>query len=57
VLEGAGKMSKKQADALAEAEYEEFVARRRALLEAEGEAFSMRALEDAVKALPKPKGK
>lgn len=51
------KMSKKQADAHAEAQYEEFAARRRALLEAEGEEFSMRALEDAAKALPKPKGK
>lgn len=57
VLEGAGKMSKKQADAHAEAQYEEFAARRRALLEAEGEAFNMRALEDAAKALPKLKGK
>jgi hypothetical protein len=57
VLEGTGKMSKKQADAHAEAQYEEFAARRRALLEAEGEEFSMRALEDAAKALPKPKGK
>ena len=57
VLEGAGKMSKKQADAHAEAQYEEFAARRRALLEADGEAFNMRALEDAAKALPKSKGK
>ncbi len=57
VLEGAGKMSKKQADAYAEAQYEEFAAQRRALLEAEGEAFGMRALEDAAKALPKPKSK
>lgn len=55
VLEGAGKMSKKQADAHAEAQYEEFAARRRALLEADGEAFNMRALEDAAKALPKSK--
>ncbi|WP_422200588.1 virulence RhuM family protein [Aquabacterium sp.] len=57
VLEGAGKMSKKQADAHAEAEYEAFATRRRVLLEAEGEAFNMRALEDAAKTLPKPKGK
>lgn len=57
VLEGAGKMTKKQADAYAEAQYDEFAARRRALLEAEGEKLSMRALEDAAKALPKPKGK
>lgn len=57
VLEGAGKMSKKQADVHAEAQYEAFAARRRALLEAEGEEFGMRALEDAAKALPKPKRK
>jgi hypothetical protein len=50
-------MSKKQADAFAEAQYEEFAAQRRALLEAEGEAFGMRALEEAAKALPKPKSK
>jgi hypothetical protein len=54
VLEGAGKMSKKQADAFAEAQYEAFAAQRRAMLEAEGEAFSMRALENVAKALPKP---
>lgn len=57
VLEGAGKVSKKQADAIAEAQYEAFAAQRRALLEAEGEALGMRALEDAAKALPKPQGK
>jgi len=50
-------MSKKQADAHAEAQYEAFATRRRVLLEAEGEAFNMRALEDAAKTLPKPKGK
>ena len=48
---------KQQADTYAEAQYEEFAARRRALLEADGEAFNMRALEDAAKALPKSKGK
>jgi hypothetical protein len=57
VLEGAGTMSKKQASAFAEVQYEAFAAQRRALLEAEGEAFGMRALEDAAKALPKPKDK
>lgn len=55
VLEGAGRVSKKQADAHAEAEYEQFAARRRALLEAEGAELSVRALEDAAKALAKPK--
>jgi hypothetical protein len=53
VLEGAGQISKKQADALAEDQYEQFAARRRALLEAEGAEADVRALEDAVKALPK----
>ena len=57
VLTGAGRVSKKQADAHAESEYEQFAARRRALLEAEGAAFNVRALEDAAKALPKPKKK
>lgn len=57
VLTGAGRVSKKQADAHAESEYEQFALRRRALLEAEGAAFNVRALEDAAKALPKPKKK
>ena len=57
VLTGAGHVSKKQADAHAESEYEQFAARRRALLEAESAAFNVRALEDAAKALPKPKKK
>ncbi len=55
VLEGPGKMTKKQADAHAESQYEAFAAQRRALLEAEGEAFGMRALEDAARALTKQK--
>ncbi|MBY0241428.1 MAG: virulence RhuM family protein [Burkholderiaceae bacterium] len=53
VLEGAGRMSKKQADAHAEDQYEQFAARRRVLLEAEGAEANVRALEDAAKALPK----
>ncbi|CAH1207542.1 hypothetical protein NTGBS_70033 [Candidatus Nitrotoga sp. BS] len=57
VLEGAGRVSKKQADAHAESQYVEFAAQRRALLEAEGAEFNVRALEDAAKALPKPKKK
>lgn len=36
VLDGAGQVSKKQADAHAQSEYEQFAAQRRALLEAEG---------------------
>lgn len=54
VLEGAGHISKKQADAHAESQYEAFAAQRRALLEAEGAEFNVRALEEAAKALPKP---
>lgn len=57
VLEGAGRVSKKQADAHAEGQYEQFATQRRALLEAEGAEFNVRALEDAAKALPKPKPK
>ncbi len=54
VLDGAGQVSKKQADAHAESQYEQFAAQRRSLLEAEGAKFYVRALEDAAKALPKP---
>ena len=57
VLDGAGRVSKKQADAHAESQYEQFAARRRALLEAEGAEFNVRALEDAAKALPRPNKK
>lgn len=55
VLEGAGRVSKMQADAHAEAEYEQFAAQRRAWLEAEGAQFNARDLEDAAKALSNPK--
>lgn len=54
VLDGAGRVSKKQADAHAEGEYEQFAAQRRAFLEAEGAEVNVRALEAAAKALPKP---
>jgi len=54
VLDGAGQVSKKQADAHAEAQYEAFAAQRRSLLEAEGAEVNVRALEAAAKALPKP---
>jgi hypothetical protein len=57
VLDRAGRVSKKQADAQAEGQYEQFAARRRKLLEAEGAEFHVRALEDAAKALPKPEKK
>src|SRR5208337_4274313 len=46
VLSGAGSISKQDADGHAEAEYERFAARRRALLEAEGERTNLQALED-----------
>ncbi len=55
VLPNAGSISKLEADARAEAEYDEFVARRRALREAEGEQESFRLLEDATKARPPKK--
>lgn len=51
VLPDKGRISKVQADAKAEAEYEAFAAQRRALLEAEGE----RALRQALPAPARPK--
>lgn len=54
VLTGAGRVSKMDADAHAESEYEQYAARRRALLEAEGAEFNVRALEEAAKTLPNP---
>jgi len=52
VLPNAGNLSKKQADAHAEAEYMKFAAQRRALLESEGEAYNLNMLEAAAKVLP-----
>ena len=54
VLDGAGQVAKKRADAHAEGQYEQFAAQRRAMLEAEGAEVNVRALEAAAKALPKP---
>src|SRR5208282_5577977 len=54
VLVHKGKVSKADADAHAEAQYEEFAARRRAILEAEGERAHQQTLEDAAKQLPEP---
>ena len=54
VLEGGGKVSNQQATAHAQAQYEQFAAQRRTLLESEGAEFNMRTLEEAAKALPKP---
>ncbi len=53
VLDGAGQVAKKHADAHAQAQYEQFAAQRRALLEAEGAASNVRALEDAANTLTK----
>src|ERR1017187_1798715 len=52
VLGDKGSVSKTTADAHAEAEYEEFAARRRALLEAEAEREQLQPLEDAARKLP-----
>jgi hypothetical protein len=58
VLGDKGRVTKDAAHMLAEAEYEEFAARRRAMLEAEGERDAEKALEDAARRLPeKPKRK
>lgn len=57
VLGDAGKVSHAQAMAHAEQEYEQYAARRRAWLEAEGEVANVQALEESVKALPKGKPK
>ena len=55
VLDGAGSVSHQQAVIRAEAEYEQFAARRRALLETQGERDSVEALEAAAKQLEGPK--
>lgn len=55
ILPDAGKVSREQANRLAEAEYERFAARRRAALEAQGEADLLGLLEAEVKKLPKSK--
>ena len=52
VLGHKGKISKDEADAGAQAEYDQFAARRRALLEAEAERNPFQSLEDAAKQRP-----
>ncbi len=52
VLEGAGRVSKQEADAHAQQQYDQFTAERRAWLEAEGALAHLQALEDVAKALP-----
>ena len=55
VLAGAGSVSHQQAASRAEAEYERFAARRRALLEAQGKRDGVQALAEAAKRLEAPK--
>ena len=57
VLSTKGRVSKAAADAHAESEYEEFAARRRALVEAEAERTLDLTLEEAAQKLPKPAAK
>jgi hypothetical protein len=58
VLGDKGSVSKTTADAHAETEYEEFAARRRALLEAEAEREQLQPLDDSARKLPeRPKRK
>lgn len=52
VLPNAGRISREQADGLAEGEYERFAARRREQLEAAAESDVMRELEGLVRKLP-----
>jgi hypothetical protein len=53
ILPDAGKVSREEAHALAEAEYERYASRRRAALEAQGEADLLGLLDAEVKKLPK----
>ena len=55
ILPDAGKVSREEAQQRAEREYERFAARRRAELEAQGEADLLRQLDAEVKKLPKRK--
>jgi len=55
ILPDAGKVSREQADAIAEQEYDRFAAWRRAQLEDESEADTLKQLEDEVKKLSKPR--
>ena len=57
VLPKAGTVSKESADSKAEAEYEQFAARRRAFLEKEGEMDLIKTLEETAKSTPGKKGK
>jgi hypothetical protein len=52
VLTNAGSVSKADADAFAQEQYDRFAERRRAFKEVEGEEDAIKALEDAAKKLP-----
>lgn len=56
ILPDSGKVSREEAHQRADAEYERFAARRRAELEAQGEADLLGLLDAEVKKLPKRKG-
>ena len=55
ILPDAGKVSREETHRQAEEEYERFAARRRAALEAQGEADLLSQIEAQVKKLPKPR--
>ncbi len=55
VLPGAGKRTRKQADAIAHVEFEKFAARRRVAKESAGAVENIRALESAARLLDSPK--
>ncbi len=55
ILPNAGKVSREQADAIAEQQYHRFAAQRRARLEDEAEADTFKQLEAELKKLPEPK--
>ncbi len=57
VLKTKGTIAKADADAKAQAEYDKFAERRRALVEAEAEREAAKALEEAAKGLPAPDAK
>jgi len=52
VLTNAGRISKAEADAFAEDQYDRFAKRRRAFKEAQGEQDTLKTLEDAARNLP-----
>lgn len=55
ILRDGGKVTREQADAIAEQEYDRFAARRRARLEDEAEADAFKQLEEEAKRLPELK--